>query len=152
MTHEMMVDEPSPRDVAPIVIEKIQDDMAIDFAQSMRKEMVTQLMQTGLPVDNNDRNTILRALEGMTSTALSNKRLKTDKEISSEQAKAKAILGEVFKMVGNKNPFVAENTQDRKLEIPDRLVDDFTPVPGEMDIGVSPENFESFADKYGLKS
>lgn len=132
--------------------DKITDDGAIEFSQLVRKDIVNKLMAEGALDDNNSINTVLRALEGMSSTALSNKRMKTDKEISSEQSKAKTILGEVYKLMGNKNPYESEVATNRQLDIPDQLCSDFKQVPGETDIGVSVENFDSFAKKHGIKT
>lgn len=132
----------------------LNDDQLIAFAQSKRKQLVEKITEKGIPEDNDSQNTMLRALEGMSSTALGNKRIKTDVDANQEVGRARAIITQLLDMAGNKNPFEVvspDGVPVGKIPTPDTLIGDVDIKPGETEIGVSSDSFNTFADANDIK-
>ncbi len=131
------------------------DDQALEYAQGLRKQLVDSMIDKdgSFPVANDDRNTMLRALEGIASTANANKRLKTDKDIVDVEREAKQLLHETMLLLAARPPISSEETKNeppRSVATPQQFASDFTPVEGETDIGVSSETFDDFSKRVGL--
>lgn len=132
-------------------VEKLTDDDVLNFVQSTRKNIVTELTAKGIPVDNDERNTLLRTLEGMASTAQGNKRLRKEEESSAIEAQAKAMLSMLFKTNGRDPAKVdCTVTAERVFDLPAQLGSGAPISPGATEVGISSETFKDFSGKYGL--
>ena len=134
----------------------VNDDQALEYAQGLRKGLVQSMIgeDGSFPVDNEDRNTMLRALEGIASTATASKRLKNDKDVLDVEREAKHILHETMLLLAARkiSPEEIANASPRTLTTPQQYTEGFVPVEGETDIGVSSETFEDFSKKNGLNT
>lgn len=135
-------------------VDPSDDESTLRYVQGKRVEIIEYMTLNGIPTDNEDRNTLLRALEGMSSTASANKRVKSDDRANAREAEAKAMmLGILANLKGGGVGvmFRSERPIERPpVEVPAEIRQKALPVPGETDIGVSTETFEDFAEKHDL--
>ncbi len=132
------------------------DDQALEYAQGLRKQLVDSMIEEDgtFPIANDDRNTMLRALEGIASTANASKRLKTDKDTINVEREAKQLLHETMLLLASRSikPEEIKDEPIRSVATPPQFVSDFTPVEGETDVGVSSETFDDFSKRVGLNN
>lgn len=132
------------------IIADLNDDQILRYVQNKRKALVDTISEKGIPEDNESRNTMLRALEGMASSALSSKKTKNDKELNVEMARANATIAAIFTKMGNVNPY-QNNTENGNMPVVPEVLDaDYKEVDGNDFIGVENEDYKSFAAKNGL--
>jgi hypothetical protein len=127
---------------------KLDDDQVLQYTQGLRKQLVTAIVEKGMPEDNKDRMVLLGALADMDRTALGNKRINKDEEIARDDRAAASILARVYETLGGKNPFeqgVTIEGQARQVKLPEKLLEVVEFVDGETDIGISSESYEDFA-------
>lgn len=144
------MDFEAPKPIEPDYTQ-VDDDNTLNFVQNTRKAIVTNLMSRGVPEDNESRNTLLRTLEGMSSTAQGNKRLKKDAEITADNAKVQGLLMSIFGVIGANNPAMSGTPQQRNLISGDEvLVEGYTPNEGAKDIGIASDDYNSFSERKGM--
>ncbi len=134
----------------------VNDDQALDYVQGQRKKLVESMLcdDGSFPSDNNDRNTMLRALEGIASTATASKRLKTDKDVLDMEKEAKHLLHQTMMLLASRTVKHDDTSSEppRAVATPQQFSEGFTPVEGETDVGVSSETFEDFSKRHGLNT
>lgn len=127
----------------------LTEDEVLAFTQAKRLQLVNHLTPEGKsPNDPKEQLTLLSALSDMDRAALASKRLVTDAKNGDTMRQATAIIGKVFGVLGNENPFevkaeVADNAY-RHLEHPDVLLENVLPAPGELDIGIETMDYDNF--------
>ncbi len=130
------------------------DDQALDYVQGQRKKLVESMLgeDGSCPTDNEDRSVMLKALDGIASTASANKRLKTDKDILDIELEAKQLLHETMLLLTAKaiNNLETDTSVQRTINIPTNFSSEFVAVEGEADIGISTETFDDFSKRHGL--
>lgn len=135
--------------------EVYDDDQVLEYTHGIRKQLVGDLTTDGMPKEREDREILLKTLDGMDRSALGNKRIKKDEKMANDDRKAQMLIGQMFKHFGNTNPFTnGGNVIDgvsRQIEIPDTLYDDVELIDGETDIGVGSESFEEFSRRTGFE-
>lgn len=128
-------------------LELEDEDSILAFTHGKRKEIVTALTNKGVPDDNAQVSLLLSTLKDMDHSALVRKRIKTDEKAidrESEAAQVYATLLAKGQIKGLYETHVIENRVIPTLgnDIPNPVL-----VPGETDIGVSVETYDTFMEK-----
>lgn len=134
-----------------IVSTDLSEDEILEFTQRKRKELIDHMVKDGLPSKARDQEVFLTALADMDRTVHTNKKIGvSEKQLGAGLLVAKA-LEDISAHYGNKNPFEM-NHGDPLDTLPQDFNDDKLPeledVPGETDIGISSEKFETFIPKF----
>lgn len=111
-----------------------KDQARLEFGLELRGNIVREIVRkagpTGIPTDKEDRELLMRAIEGSDRTILAKAKIKSDDKNGKSQAAAAAMIGNFLsKMNGPLNHTVRSTN-------PVLEDDSITPVPGETDIGV----------------
>lgn len=124
---------------------ELNDDVVIKFTQKVRKKLVDVIIQDGMPVTTDDRAQLLTALDGLSKTAIQNKRLGVE-EASNENTKAAQLaVSKLLGAFGEMNPFL--KTIPTVNSAPTPALDQLPVVevvPGEVEVGVQQNNFNTF--------
>lgn len=140
-----MSQEYIPKDEVPEI--ELSDDDLIRFTQGTRKKFIEHLVKDGFPEEPKEQYVLLTAMADMDRTALGRKRIgASEKQSAADLLVARAItqIGEQF---GDRHPFEREG-EGRAPTIEEDKLPDAEAVPGETDIGLSEENYESLVKKF----
>lgn len=123
------------------------DDDVIGYTQRMRKELVDHLVGDGMPSKARDVEVLLSTLDSMSSVAATNKKI----GVSEQQAGADILIGQAMQRIseqyGNKNPFMNSTKPIQIPTLDESKIPDPELVPGETEIGISTENYDTFIEK-----
>lgn len=114
-----------------------EDVVNINYAQELRKQLVSAIMQDGkMPEDNEDRNVLLKALKDMDSSTYSGAKVRQAKQDGNklggiQDAIAQLLIRTDTRVVGRvRNP--NELTVEHEIN----------PVPGETSFGVETFSYD----------
>lgn len=129
------------------------DDSILRHTQGVRLQVVDQLMDQGkIPVTQEDRDLLIKVIDGIDRQAIAKKRIKSDSKIGDAAQQAAAALAIMAQRMGGKNPFKADNSAAGPDKVPDKFTKgDVTIVPGELDIGDDTRTFEDFQKEHDGK-
>lgn len=137
-----MSDSLAPVDPGKI---EISDDDLMQFTQRTRKAFIQELITDGFPADPKDRMAMLTAMADMDRTALGNKRIGANERQAAADALVAQAMARFVEANGQNNPFEG-NRQGVLPEIRQELLPDDNAVPGETDIGITKESYETLMD------
>lgn len=124
----------------------MDDDLHLMFTQGTRKALIKHMTKEGFPEDVKEQRNLLAALKDMDAQALSKKRISVEKESADTDAIVASALLEISKRVGNTNPF--EGNRESPILIDNSAIPKPDLVPGETEIGVTTETYETFIKKF----
>lgn len=121
---------------------ELEDKARINLTLSVRERIIRGLTADNkLPENEEDRNFLMKALDGMDRTVLTKTKIKADDAIAKgQQASAKVVADVLLRMSSNKQtvrnePLVLEG------------VPDFVPVEGETHIGVKTFKYDDIMNR-----
>lgn len=123
------------------------DDQILALTQHTRVKIVKNLVNKtpgGLPGDQEERDALFRAMDGLDKVALTRKRIDADKEASSGVSHAVGLVAALLRQ--SKTNYSLADVVDTNREIP-RLSDDIPDpvlVPGETEINAGQLDYDSF--------
>ena len=120
--------------------EVTQDDADLNFYESVRKNMVTQIVKNGVPTDPEMGSLLLKAIDGGSRTILAKKRLEVDKESNETMAQQQAIMAEVLRSVPT-----AKQAKARTSPLPE--VEMVEVKPGETTVGTKEVRYNQIMGK-----
>ncbi len=124
------------------------EDSEIAFAQSTRRKIIDMLMANPEAVKDPElAKIVLKAIDGMATTALGGKRIVKDEEIGGSMEAARDVIKQIFLSRAEDLKLKAPK---KPIELPDNLLDGFEPNPGELDQKPATVNFETFATEHGI--
>ena len=134
--------------------DEINDDKdlngVLQYTDDIRRGLINKMVAGGeYPIDPKSQKVLLTALSDMDKTALGRARLKQDdKNADKDRAIASALLSTV-QSFGNANPFRADTARgENGINTEQLAIPKFEPNPGETDVGIKDEDYQSFADKW----
>lgn len=138
----------------PGMTDEINDDKdlngVLQYTDDIRRGLINKMVAGGeYPIDPKSQKVLLTALSDMDKTALGRARLKQDdKNADKDRAIASALLSTV-QSFGNANPFRADAAKgENGINTEQLAIPKFEPNPGETDVGIKDEDYQSFADKW----
>ena len=121
----------------------LDDKRRLELTLSTRENIIKKMMPNGgLPGNAEDRDFLMKAMDGLDRTILAKTRLKVDDQAAKSQADISALVGNVLARIDvNKMAVPIPGTRqslamDIKVET----------VPGETDLGTHPFDTEVFMD------
>ena len=114
-----------------------EDVVNINYAQELRKQLVSAIMEDGkMPADNEDRNVLLKALKDMDASTYSGAKVRQAKQDGNklggiQDAIAQLLIRTDTRVVGrvrNPNELIVEH--------------EINPVPGETSFGVETFSYD----------
>lgn len=127
----------------------IEDKQRLEMTLNIRSRIIEEMTKKGIPSDKEDRAFLMQAVDGMDRTVLGRARIKAeDKANQSQQATAGLIASLLSKVSAHASANI-ENTSNKKITptLPSEIVVT-NPVPGESQIGISEENYNTFIEKF----
>lgn len=129
----------------------LSDDEILRLTQGQRKKLLDHYTKDGIPNSLEEQQALMSVLADMDRTALGNKRIKTDEKLSGTNELVAHAIADVIKHFGGRNPF--ENAESGividQLPTPDtKLLPQVSPVPGEMNVGLESNDFNTFIKKF----
>lgn len=127
--------------------ELANDDDYIDYTQQTRRKIADHLMPNNkIPDDKDQLGALLATLDGMSRTALGNKKIKTEADGNKNTAAGINAIQNITERLGNIDPFRASNSTAKPAQqIDPSKLPPVNVVPGETDIGVSQTTYEEFS-------
>lgn len=119
-----------------------QDDIDLNYYEGVRKQIVTKLMKDGPPTDNEQLNTLLKAIDGGGRVILTKKRLAQDKEDNQTKGQTLAMVSEILRSVPT-----ASQARQRTTELPS--VEVVPTLPGETSIGTKEITYKEIMSNEG---
>ena len=136
---------------------------SINYSQRIKRQIVANKMQGGVPRENEDIKIVLEALKAHDSTALSDRKNRIDESTSQSSAEIAQAMVEIVKQQANKNPFAsrsedgspvaAGNESSPRAILPkldESKLGHHDLVEGEGEIGVIQETSETFFNRMGM--
>lgn len=131
----------------PIPVKDYNDDEILALTQRHRQALLNHLLASGFPDDAKTQTVLLTALADMDRTALGNKRIQSGERMLHADALVNRAIATIVQQYGKGVPF--QSAQPGVIpEIEMHQLPDVNPVPGETDIGLSEENYESLVKRF----
>lgn len=125
------------------------DDFILRYTQRKRKAFIDELTKAGFPDDEKKQTIMLTALADMDRAALGNKRIGANERLAASDALVAHAITELANHYGGRNPFEGGNTFQSEVKTPDpHRLPEIQTVPGEKDIGITNDNFETLVAKF----
>lgn len=121
----------------------------LQYTEEKRKRIIEALFKNGPPEDTKEAYVAIAALDGLDKQALSRMKIKSKEsiaeynDIKAAEAADKIIKSGVFAALINQS---ASNNISTHV-VPDGALPEPTCVEGELDIGVSTENYDEFVQR-----
>lgn len=130
--------------------ETLGDDFILRFTQRKRKAFVEEITRSGFPEDPKSQNVMLAALADMDRAALGNKRIGANERLAAADALVAHAITELANQFGSDNPFERGTTIQGEAKVTPDLekLPAANPAPGETDIGISNETFDSLISRF----
>lgn len=119
-----------------------ENDRIINSAQAIREGIIAKLMEKGVPADMEDRTFLTQTLNGLTGTALGNKKVKASEKQAANQAQIVKNLAEAVRIGMSASAGARRARVEELREVP-KL--DPKVVPGHTAIGTFPVSTTSIA-------
>lgn len=129
-----------------LVLENEDDILA--YTHNHRKEIVKAMTADGVPKDNADISLLLGALKDMDQSALTRKRIKSEEKVANLEAQSAELFSTLLVKGQIKGLYETDVIENRVIPV---LGDDMPPltlVPGETDVGVSVETYDTFMERH----
>jgi len=111
---------------------------------NIRERIMDVLMQGGLPSSNEDRELLIKAIDGSDRTILGKARLKLDESANQNQAAMQEVVANVMMRLSTtpKSTTAIPPAIDKSIERPQ-------PVDGETHVGVIDGSYDEFMKRMG---
>ena len=146
-----MSDSTLPVDPNQSPEESLSDDALLTFVQRKRKEFVDELIKEGYPTDPKEQYVFLTALSDMDRTAINNKRIGAAQRQSAADALVARAISQISNTFTATSPFERESTSTRSPSVEVHLLPASKAVPGETDIGIVNEDYQTLVTKFDRK-
>lgn len=108
-----------------------EDKARIELTQNVRGQIIREMLKDGkLPKDKEDRDFLMKSLDGMDRTVLAKTKIKSDDAAAKNQAQTAKLIADVL------TNFDARKTSVRRIGAPTLGDVPITLSPGETFIGV----------------
>lgn len=126
----------------------LDDNAILSFTQRKRQELLNHLLEDGqYPDDTKTQTVLLTTLADMDRTALGNKRIQSGERILQADALVNRAISTIIQQYGAQVPF--QQGQSGPIpEVESSRLPSANPVPGETDIGLSEQNYETLVDQF----
>lgn len=128
--------------------DEINDDWILRYTQRKRREFVEEITNDGFPVERGDQAVMLTALSDMDRAALGNKRIGANERLAAADALVAQAINTLSNRFGSENPFEGGGGQSSSATPDVGRLPEANAVPGETDIGISNETFETLVAKF----
>lgn len=113
----------------------MEDQARLNRTQDIREKIVAATMKNGaIPVDRDDREFLMKAIEGIDRQVLSKAKIKSDDQNSKAQTEAASMIASLLLQAGQQHKAANHARAERELVLDMPDLKDI--VPGETDIGV----------------
>ena len=133
-------------------------DQLLDYTRRSRVNIITQLSEGEAIKDPKVARTVLAALDGLDKQELGLRKIDAAERTSAAERMVAATLTALMagKELAGVNPFEAGGPgavpAARTVPVPALPVTEITLNPGELDVGVSGDNLQTFADRVGMRT
>ena len=139
----------NPANFTPVAV-AVDNDLALQFTQTVRSQIATNMMQDGALTGHDQKQTglLLTVLKDMDSQSIASKRIKAEEKTSGILGDVSALVNRVLDSV-NPNSFGVHQGLP-PVDIAAREVQqdgNIQAVPGEMDVNPVQLNYKEFTGK-----
>lgn len=114
----------------------------LDYTQKVRKGLVNDLTRTGMPVDKDERHTLLQALRDMDGTTVNRLRLDVDRDVANNTREAQEIIKRLYQV--NPQGLQEKPVEGRRVDVPDADIPKLDFSDDEKHVGLITENSVEF--------
>lgn len=122
----------------------------LDFTQNIKQELLSELMTSGtgdtIPTDVDTVNSMMKVMESMDRTTLSDKKNTIETEGNSSAKELLSAMAMFVKQAKNSNPFAVNDVSEMAQipEVSDEELGEFECIPGEAEVGTIMEDYVEF--------
>lgn len=109
------------------------DISRLDKITNIRERIVSELTESNLPKDVDDRKFLLEAMAGIERTIFSKAKIKNEENANANNANASSLIAKV--LLETKRDMMTADGLSQVLDLPDEITPGVV-VPGNTDIGV----------------
>lgn len=121
-----------------------QDEQRLEKTQHIRERIIEELIKSKpVPEDESDRKLLIAALDGMDRAVLNKAKVKIEEANSETQAQHASIVSNFLKQL-RVQEIISNNKREGSPQLPQEMRPERI-VDGEMDIGLSDLNYETFS-------
>lgn len=124
--------------------EVLSNEEMLNFSQKIRKGLVSEMTRKGMPVDKDERTSLLQALRDMDQTSVNRLRLDVDKENNAGNRAAQEIVNRLYQA----NPYgLRARPGEERDTIPEPSLDELPDIEfteGEKEVGLITETASDF--------
>lgn len=125
-----------------------QNDLRLlNLIQNGREGIISKLLakDNGLPNNKEDRDLLMRAMEGAAGTILAKTKIKSDVSNAQNNANTVKMISEALLRYNPNN-----NANKPKADLPELDLSNFSPKPGETDQGTLPVTYNEIMNSPDL--
>lgn len=119
-----------------------EDEARLQLTLNTREQIIRSLMSDGIPKDTDDRDFLMKALDGLDRTVLTKTKIKTDDKNAAGEKEASKLIAEMLKRI-TVGPNATRRTEspvlDNEFDITDIVKD-------ETSIGLQDLNYDDFVN------
>lgn len=124
--------------------EVLSNEEMLNYSQKIRKGLVSEMTRQGMPVDKDERSSLLQALRDMDQTSVNRLRLDVDKENNAGNRAAQEIVNRLYQA----NPYgLRARPGEERDDVPEPRLDDLPELEfteGEKEVGLITETASDF--------
>lgn len=117
----------------PLEMEQLPGESIFDYTQRIRKEMIINSCAKGIPSDPKDVAMVNNILNSMDAQEVNKARIANEDKAANADKEASNLIRSLLTMVGNSNPYLAENPVPRDIKATGTIGPGVTLVEGELD-------------------
>lgn len=123
----------------------VTDDAAIEFSQSVRKNLVKRMTTDGtVPNDPESQKVLLQALHGISTTALGRKKIKSDEKVGNGLSAMGGVMAAMLQQASDPRLFQSKNGQLGTIKTLGADIPDPVLVEGETSAEPAKLSYDSF--------
>jgi hypothetical protein len=122
----------------------------LDSNQRTRKKIIEALTKDSIPTDKDTCGILLQSMKDMDKQIIDKKRVAIENKNSDVAGLVAEVAARIARMHNGVDPL--SNAGKGIIPEPDlTLIPEYIPIPGETEIGITSENFDTFMAVHGKK-
>mgnify|MGYP007057168716 CR=1 FL=1 len=144
---EVVEGELLPHENESIDLGELDDDSILLFTQKTRKELAIDITRRGMPVDKDERATLLQTLRDMDQTAINRKRLNVDAANSENDSMVADIVRKMYELNPRGRRVTESEVVERIITVNSSALDQYSFTDDEKKIGLPKETAKDFLER-----
>lgn len=130
---------------------ELEDDKILENSQKIRNELVKSIIKDGMPTDKDDKYILLGALKDMDKQVIDKKKVAIEDKNANVAGVIAEAVSKISQLVDGGDPFKRPGS-GQIPSLDNTLIPEYSPVDGEMEVGITNDNYDNFMSHNGKNS